>query len=148
LAPLNIALGMGRRRMFKQAILFTAGLLIGLVGASYLFILNGYRIEAVSSERFYRLVKSGKIPISTLHQSEIRSNGHALEVFGTVENHSPEPIRMGKVSADLFDGQSKFIHKCEHWIQWLRKSLSTTSDFFAPTCSTSSLANTQRARYT
>ena len=116
--------------MFKQAMLFTAGLLIGLVGASYLFILQGYRVEALSSDRFYQLVKSGKIPILVLHQSEIRSNGHALEIFGTVENHSPEPVRMGKLSADLFDGQGKFIHKCEHWIPVVREKSQYNFRFF------------------
>ncbi len=53
-----------------------------------------------------------------LNQSEVRfrSNGHVVQVSGTVENHAPEAIRLGKVSTDLFDGQGKFIHKCEHWI--------------------------------
>ncbi len=102
--------------MFKQTMLFTAGVLIGVIGASYLFILKGYRTEVLSSERFYQLVKEGKIPILILNQSEIKSNGYVLEVFGTVENHAPQPIRLGKVSADLFNIQGKFIHKCEHWI--------------------------------
>ena len=102
--------------MFKQTMLFAAGVLIGLIGASYLFIAKGYRTEVLSSERFYELIKQGKIPILILNQSEIRSNGYVLEVLGTVENHALQPIRLGKVSADLFDGQGKFIHKCEHWI--------------------------------
>ena len=107
--------------MFKPAMLFVTGALIGLIGASYLFILKGYRSEMLSSEQYYLLIKQGRIPILVLNQSEIRSNGYVLQVFGTVENHSPEPIRLGKVSADLFDGQGKFIHKCEYWIPIVRE---------------------------
>jgi hypothetical protein len=107
--------------MFKSIILFIAGALIGLVGASYLFILQGYQTEVLSSERRYQLVKEGKVQILALNQSEVRSNGYVLEVFGTVENHALQPIHRGKVSADLFDAQGKFIHKCEHWIPVVRK---------------------------
>ncbi len=102
--------------MFKSSMLFLAGALFGLFGASYLFILQGYQTEVLSSERFYQLAKEGKIRILTLNQSEIRSNGYVLQVFGTVENYAPQPIHRGKVSADLFDAQGKFMHKCEKWI--------------------------------
>lgn len=107
--------------MFKATMLVMAGGLVGLIGASYLFILNGYRTQMLSSEQFYQLIKEGQIPILVLNQSEIRSNGYVLQVFGTVENHAPQPIRLGKVSADLFDGQGKLIHKCEHWIPIVRE---------------------------
>lgn len=43
--------------MFKPMALFVSGALIGLIGASYLFVLNGYRTQVISSERFYQLVK-------------------------------------------------------------------------------------------
>ena len=75
----------------------------------------------LTSEEFYQLIKEGKIPTLALNQSEVRSNGYLLEVFGAVENHAPQPIRRGKVSADLFDGQGKFIHKCEHWLPIARE---------------------------
>lgn len=116
--------------MFRPTMLFIAGVLIGFIGASYLFILNGYRTEVLSSERFYQLIKEGKIPVLVLNQSEVRSNGHALEVFGTVENHAPQPIHLGKVSADLFDGQGKFIHKCEHLIPVVKEKSQYNFTFF------------------
>jgi hypothetical protein len=108
--------------MLKRVAIFVAGVLLGLIGAVYVFVLNGYQTTFIprQSERWYQLIKEGSLPAPLiLVQSDVRSNGYVVEVFGTVENIGPQPIRLGKVSADLFNAKGTFIHKCEYWIPFV-----------------------------
>ena len=105
----------------RPLLLFIGGVLTGVLAAGYAFVLNGYQTEFIPprSDRWYQLIRDGHFPEPvTLGNSEVRSNGHILEVFGTLANPRDKPVRLQKVSADLFDSTGKFIHKCEHVRVW------------------------------
>ena len=106
-------------RILRFLPVFLVGALIGLLGACYVFVINGYQTEYVppNSDRWYQLVKEGHLPEPLkLTYSELKSNGHILEVFGTIENPRDKPAQLQKISADLFDAAGSFTHKCEFWI--------------------------------
>lgn len=106
-------------RNIRFILAFLLGAFVGLLGASYVFVLHGYQTEYVphKSDRWYQLIKEGRLPEPLkLTYSEVRSNGYVLEVFGTIENPREKPAQMQKVSADLVDAKGSFTHKCEFWI--------------------------------
>ncbi len=106
-------------RNLRFAATFLLGSLVGLLASSYVFVIHGYQTEYVApkSDRWYQLIRDGRFPEPLrLTYSEVKSNGHVLEVFGTIENPRNKLAQMQKVSADLFDSKGSFTHKCEFWI--------------------------------
>ena len=93
--------------------------LLGLIAASYIFIVKGYKTEYIApqSDEWYQLIKDGKFPEPLeITYSEMKSNGFVLEIIGTINNPRSTQVDLTKVSADIFDKEGKFYHKCESWI--------------------------------
>jgi hypothetical protein len=103
----------------RLPLVFLLGAVIGLLASSYAFVVRGYKTEYVPphSDRWYQLVKEGHFPEPMkLSYAEVKSNGAVLEVYGTIENPRDKPAEMQKISADLFDSNDAFMHKCEFWV--------------------------------
>jgi len=114
------------KSLFKNIVLITVGFLL----SAYVFIVNGYKTEYIQpgSDRWYSMVQKGQIPRPIeVSFSEVRSNGYILEVYGTIKNPRSEPANIVKISADLFNKNGDFYHKCEHWIPVV--SASSTYNF-------------------
>lgn len=92
---------------------------LGLITASYVFVINGYKTEYIApqSSQWYQLIKEGKLPEPLeITYSEMKSNGFVIEIIGTINNPRSSQVDLTKISADLFDIDGGFYHKCESWI--------------------------------
>jgi hypothetical protein len=101
--------------MVRRLLTYTAFGFAGFLVASYIFIVKGYRTEYIQpgSERWYQLIKDGRFPAPLeLTYSEMKSNGHVLDITGTIKNPREQQASMTVIAADLFDKSGKFYHKC------------------------------------